>query len=237
MKSVIALFLTAAMLATSACSFSSDLKKADEIISLLPAGFDLVPAIVCASDPSACAATSDAVKKADASVGALSAALSAWSAASDAAKPDAWSQVQAALTSLQQNASALLSAAQVKNPAVAAEIQAISGAVIAEVGEIAQIISQIRSSGSTVAAATSVMDQVAYSDDADLGFQCHGDCHAIWTPTVQLGVGRETHKTKAGMRVHTKKGFRNSLLKHLGKSGDTQLDKVNAVLRKRLKSL
>lgn len=237
MRKFTALLLCCIIAATAACSFSSDLKKADEIISLLPAGFDLVPAIVCAAQPANCQQSMDAAKQADGDTGLVSQALSNWSAALDAAKPDAWSKVQASLTALQGDAAALLALAHVKDPKWTGELQAVADAVIAEVGEIAQIVAQVKGAGGSTAAALGVMDGVTYADADDLGWQCHGSCQAIWTPTVQLGVGRETHKTKAGMRVHTKKGFRNSLLKHLGNTGDPQLDKVNSVLRKRLKTL
>lgn len=228
--------LCIAMAVAPACSLATDLQKADQIIALLPAGIDLVPPIVCAIDVAACPGVSAAAKIADAGVGALSSALSAWASASGSAQPDAWSQVQAALTALQGQTTQLIAAAQVKNPAFSSEVQAIAGAVIAEIGEIGQIVSQIKGAGGTTASLAGVLDTVAMVDDADLGTQCHGDCQAIWTPTVSVGLRRETHKTKAGMKVHTRRGFKNSLLKHLGKTGNPELDRLNAVLAKRLKS-
>jgi hypothetical protein len=145
----------------SGCSLASALTEADNILLLISPLGDGIAAIVEIADPLIAPAVAAAVKVYDLAVTTVDGLLKQWAAAAAAAQPGILSQALAAVTVLQQDAANLITAAQVKATAAAAQISAVTGVVLKEIAALLTVIPQIGALGGTTAAAAMVVRKYA----------------------------------------------------------------------------
>jgi hypothetical protein len=143
---------TVALIPLEGCSLASALTEADNILILIAPLGDGVAAIVEIVDPAIAPAVIAADKIYDLALIAVENLLTEWAAASAAAQPGILAQAEEAIVTLQQDAQALIAAAQVKGAAAMAEITAIFGAVLGEIAALLKIIPQIGGMGGTTVA-------------------------------------------------------------------------------------
>jgi hypothetical protein len=151
-KSTVIGGLGAMTLTTEGCTLASALTEADNILIFIAPLGDGAAAIIEIADPAIAPAVAAAAKIYDLAVTTVEGLLKQWAAASASAQPGILAQVQAAVVTLQADASALIAAAQVKAASTAAEIGSIFGAITSEISALLTVIPQIGALGGTTAA-------------------------------------------------------------------------------------
>jgi hypothetical protein len=138
---------TGAVVFLEGCTPSSWLQEADDILLLLAPLGDGVLSILAVADPLEAIRITPLSKVYDTDTAAVEKFLADESVALLAAQPSIIAQLQALVATLHTDSLSLIQAAQVKNTTVQAEIQAITGSILLEIGAILTVIPSILASG------------------------------------------------------------------------------------------
>lgn len=207
------------------CLVGAGCAMGDEFINLLTAiepAADGIVAIVCLVEAPACIAATAADATYKAAATALTAAYHDWQTADASQQPGKLGALQAAVVVLQNDFRNLLGAAHVTNTTRQNAIVAIGSAITGEISQIVALVEQTKQSGGTTAAALMVLHE-----------QYGGG------PEPQTTTPTATKAQKKRKRIAAKLSaahFKSDLRKQLEiKTGDAQLDKVNAETAAKLK--
>lgn len=152
-KGIGLVLLSSVVVVEEACTLESAINEADNILTLIAPLGDGVASVISIADPPIAPAVLAASGIYDAAVKAVENFLSDWATATAAAQPGILSETQTAVQVLNQDASNLIAASQVKDPTTAAEIGSITAAITDEISALLKVIPQIGAMGGTTAAA------------------------------------------------------------------------------------
>lgn len=218
LQSVLALTVSLALV-LAGCAAS------DEFISLLTAiepAADGIVAIVCLVEAPACIAATAADTTYKAAAAAVTAAYKDWQNADATAQPGKLGALQAAVAVLQNDFRNLLAAGHVTNATRQNAIVAIGNAVSGEISQLVALLEQTKSAGGTTQAAVMVLHE-----------QYGGGPEPQTTTPTATKAQKKRKRLKLALSVAH---FKSDLRKQLEiKTGDAQLDKVNAETAAKLK--
>lgn len=200
------------------CLVGAGCATSDEFVSLLTAiepAADGIVAIVCIADAPACVAATAAVATYKAAATAVTAAYHDWQNAEASQQPGKLGTLQAAVLVLQQDFRNLLESAHISNITRQNAIVAIGNAIGGEISQLVALVQQTKAAGGTVQAAILILHE-----------QYGGGAEPTDTATAPAKATKRQTKLKP---VLSAKHFKSDLKKRLAlKTGDAQLDKVNA---------
>lgn len=207
------------------CLVAVGCAASDEFISLLTAiepAADGIVAIVCLVEAPACIAATAADTTYKAAAAAVTVAYKDWQNADATAQPGKLGALQAAVAVLQNDFRNLLAAGHVTNATRQNAIVAIGNAVSGEISQLVALLEQTKSAGGTTQAAVMVLHE-QYGGGRE---------PQTSTPTATKAQKKRKRLKLALSVVH----FKSDLRKQLEiKTGDAQLDKVNAETAAKLK--